>query len=68
MISKYISVSIAARRLGVSSKTIRRYIEQGDLVAINVSTGIRPTYNIAEPEFERFLDSRNTSSLKDRLY
>jgi predicted site-specific integrase-resolvase len=57
---KLIPLTAAAKRLGVNPKTMRRYIEYRYITAVNLSTGKRPTYSIAESEIEIFLEKRKT--------
>lgn len=45
--STYLTVAEVAARYAVSADTVRRWIKQGEVEAINVGQGKRPTYRIA---------------------
>jgi len=50
----YLTTKDAAKRLGVSVSTVRKYIHSGELNAKRV----KGTYRIAIGEFERFMFNR----------
>lgn len=49
-----------ATRAGVSLPTARRYIENGLVRGVNVSSSPRPRWRVFESEIERFVESRTT--------
>ena len=49
-----LTIDQVAERLGVSAKTIRRWVKQGDLPIHRLGRGLRVT----ETDFERFLAAR----------
>ena len=55
------SVCAAAQFLGLSRWTVRRAIQKGDLPAIEVSTGRRPTIVVRRDALERFEQRRTRS-------
>ena len=55
---EYWSVDEVAERLKVSGRTVRRWIEDGELVAIKLAPGMQGRVRIAESDLKAFLDSR----------
>lgn len=49
-----------AKQLGIHAEKVRAWIEQGELIAVNVAENAkgRPTWRIAALELEKFLASR----------
>lgn len=60
--TNYLSTSTVAERLNVSHDTVNRYIDSGELAAIDVSNRgkktRRPRLRVAEDELARFLRER----------
>lgn len=56
-----LSIEEAARILGVSGKTVRRYVRDGELKVYNIGAVHHPTWRIADGEIRRFLASREQS-------
>ena len=54
------SVADIARRFGVSRRTVFNWIKAGQLEAINISSGRRPTYRITAEAVERFIALRRS--------
>ena len=57
-------VSDVAKRLGVSSKTVRRYIANEELEAVDVGAGKNRVYRIERRELDRFITRRTVGGDK----
>lgn len=57
------TVPAIANHLGVSPLKVLRWIDNGELNAVNIgtSTDKRPVYRIEAPDFEAFCRSRSTA-------
>lgn len=52
---RWLPTSVVARVLGVSTDTVRNYIEAGRFEKVrNVSSGLQPRYQIARDSVQRF--------------
>lgn len=58
---RYLSVSQAAKVLGVSVHTVYRAINGHELRWIDIGTGTRPRIRIAEQDLQAWMDSRASS-------
>jgi len=56
---KMFTVKEVADQLRVDEKTVRRWIQKGDLIALNVG-GIRPDYRISSANLQDFKLRRQT--------
>lgn len=56
---KMLTVKEVADQLRVDEKTVRRWIQKGELIALNVG-GIRPDYRISYANLQVFKLSRQT--------
>lgn len=52
--SKYMSVKEAAEQVGVSTQTVRRWIQSGALPALRISARL---YRLDQEDFEKFIQS-----------
>lgn len=59
---KFITAPQAAKRAGVHERTIRRWIERGDLPAKQVASGSK--YIIREEDFEKAIEYTPTARKK----
>lgn len=59
---RMLSTVDAARRLGITSGTLHRYIKRGDLVAYRYGY---KTWRVCESEIQRFLDSLNSDQVDE---
>lgn len=55
---RYLPTSEVAERLGCSHDTALRRIRDGELPAINISTGVRPRFRVTDVDLEAFLEAR----------
>jgi excisionase family DNA binding protein len=61
--SEWLSITQAARMAGLSTKTIRRAIQKGALRATpTVPNARRPTWRIARPDFDSFMNANAVAS------
>jgi excisionase family DNA binding protein len=60
--TELLEVSEAAKKLRVSEKTLRNYIDCGNLPAINLNKGtpLRPIYKIEASELDKYIKARRT--------
>jgi len=56
---KMFTVKEVAEQLRVDEKTVRRWIQKGELIALNVG-GIRPDYRISSTNLQGFKLGRQT--------
>lgn len=56
--SGYLTTGEAATRIGVTSQYVRDLIRAGALEAIDISTGGRAVYRVAEASLAKFLTDR----------
>lgn len=56
---KMLTVKQVAERMSVDEKTVRNWIQRGELRAINIGR-IRPEYRIHPDDFEEFIRNRRT--------
>ena len=61
---KMFTVKEVAEQLRVDDKTVRRWIQKGELIALNVG-GQRPDYRISFSNLEAFKKQRQTGQTKD---
>jgi excisionase family DNA binding protein len=61
---KMFTVKEVAEQLRVDEKTVRRWIQKGELIALNVG-GVRPDYRISVSHLEAFKKQRQTGQAKD---
>lgn len=61
---KMFTVKEVAEQLRVDDKTVRRWIQKGELIALNVG-GLRPDYRISYTNLEAFKKQRQTGQAKD---
>ena len=54
-----LTVKQVAERLNVDEKTVRRWIQRGDLVALNIGR-LRPEYRVSRVNLNDFMQSRQT--------
>lgn len=54
-----LTVKQVARRMSVDEATVRRWIQSGDLRAVNIGR-IRPEYRIRPSDLEDFISHRET--------
>jgi excisionase family DNA binding protein len=54
-----LTIKQVARRMNVDEKTVRRWIQRGELRAINIGR-LRPEYRIRPSDLERFIENRET--------
>ena len=54
---QWLTVSEVAERLRVNEVTVRRWIQRGELVALNVG-GRRPEYRVRQTALDAFIDAR----------
>ncbi len=54
---QWLTVGEVAERLRVNEVTVRRWIQRGELPALNVG-GRRPEYRIRQAAFEAFIEAR----------
>ncbi len=57
---KYYTVEEIAERLRVTRRTVSRWIDEGDLVAVKLSPGRGGHVRIAESDLREFLEQRRT--------
>ncbi len=55
-----LTVDYIARKIDLSDRTVRRYIENGKLEALNFSTEGRAVYRVPRSAFRRFLETYYT--------
>lgn len=60
MTEKLLRVNVAAKRLGVSTKTVYRNIKAGKILVHNIGTITRPIYRLSEKSIEKYLDEKNS--------
>ncbi len=65
--SGWIKTRVAAEALGVDPRTVRSYIERGDLVARSEGEGIQKTYLVSIDSVYALRDSRSPSAKKRRM-
>jgi excisionase family DNA binding protein len=56
---KMLTVKQVAERMSVDEKTVRNWIQRGELRAINIGR-IRPEYRIRPEDFDEFVRERQT--------
>ncbi len=64
--SGWVSTKQAARSLGVSPRTVRWHIEQGNLIAKPEGEGVRRTWLVSIDSLQAFRDARQTSGESPR--
>ena len=57
-----LTVDYIARKIDLSDRTVRRYIENGKLEALNYSVEGRSVYRVPRSAFRRFLETFYTMS------
>lgn len=57
---KMFTVKEVADQLRVDEKTVRRWIQRGELIALNVGGGLRPDYRISYANLQDFKLRRQT--------
>lgn len=57
---KWFALAEVAGILRISPQTVWRLVIQGELIAVNVSAGKRPTYRVRGCEIVRFITSRQS--------
>jgi DNA-binding transcriptional MerR regulator len=65
--SGWIKTRVAAEALGVDPRTVRAYIERGDLVARSEGEGIQKAYLVSIDSVYALRDSRGSSARKSRI-
>jgi hypothetical protein len=65
--SGWIKTRVAAEALGVDPRTVRAYIERGDLVAKSEGKGIQKTYLVSIDSVYTLRDRRGSSGRKPGL-
>jgi hypothetical protein len=65
--SGWIKTRVAAEALGVDPRTVRAYIERGDLVARSEGKGIQKTYLVSIDSVYALRDRRGPSVKKTRV-
>lgn len=65
--SGWIKTRVAAEALGVDPRTVRAYIERGDLVARSEGEGIQKTYLVSIDSVYALRDRRGSSAKKTRM-
>ena len=56
---KMLTVKQVAGRMNVDEKTVRNWIQRGELKAINIGR-LRPEYRIRPDDFDEFIRNRRT--------
>ena len=57
--NRFLTPPQAAKMLGVGAEKVKAFIDRGELVAFNLSMGIRPRWRIAPESLQAFLNSRS---------
>jgi excisionase family DNA binding protein len=64
-VTSYLTVrEVAARLTFAKTCVVLKWIHAGQLAAVNVSSGRRPTWRIAETDLTAFLESRTTAPIR----
>ena len=61
---KMLTVKQVADQMSVDEKTVRRWIQNGELIAVNIGR-IRPEYRISPKNFDDFKRRRETGRRDD---
>jgi excisionase family DNA binding protein len=58
MALRYLSTAEAGQAIGVSAQAVRRYIDAGDLPAVNIAASGRKRLRVSEDALREFMDKR----------